>query len=149
MAPYTTLQITWAKSTDSAPVQYVKGLLDSTESDGVAWGVEGVRALVRSALAGQTDGSQPLRASVSHDGTIWAFDPKAGAVKVGNWTQRPQAAYRLVDVIDRDVPNPADRPARTAAVTAGLWDLIEVGVYGSWDEALAGYANGEVNPCWT
>jgi hypothetical protein len=146
MAPYTTLQILWAKSTDSAAVQYVKGRLDSAESDTHAWGADGVRDLVRGLLAGQTDGTNPLRASVSHDGTIWAFDPKAGAVKVGNWTQRPQATYRLVDVIDRDVPNPADRPARTATVIAGLWDLVELGVYGSWDEALAGYANGEVNP---
>lgn len=148
MAPYTTLHILRAKSTDSAAVQYVKGILESveSESESVGWGADGVRALVRRALAGQTDGTSPLRASVSHDGTIWAYHPKAGAVKVGNWTQRPQATYRLVDVIDRDVPNPADRPARTAVVTAGLWDLIEFGVYGSWDEALAGYANGEVDP---
>lgn len=146
MAPCTTLHILRAKSTDSAAVQYVKGRLDSAESEVDVWGVAGVRALVTRALAGETDGTSPLRASVSHDGTIWAFDPKAGAVKVGNWTQRPQATYRLVDVIDRNVPNPADRPARFAQVRDGLWDLIALGVYGSWDEALAGYANGEVDP---
>jgi hypothetical protein len=144
-APVTTLHMDAPKPGERATVVLVKELLEYGESDVDAWGVEGVRALVRRALADVAWGPDPLRASVSHDGTIWAFDLAAGAVQVGTWTQAPQVSYRLVDVIDREVSDPAARPARLAAVRDGLWDLVGPGLLGSYDEALVAYVEGRVS----
>lgn len=144
MSPNTNLRINAPKRSDRASVVFIKELLEDAQSDVDAWGADGVRALVRRALAGETDGSQPLRVSVSDDGTLWAYDEGAGAVKIGTWTQEAQVSYRLVDVIDQEVTDPAERPARFAVVRDGLWDLVTAGTFGSYDEALIAYRLGEV-----
>jgi len=88
MAPHTSIKVTPAKATDRAAVVFVKELLDGAESHVDAWGVEGVRALVTRALAGETDGSEPLRASVADSGTVKAYDPITDTyVRVGTWRQ--------------------------------------------------------------
>ena len=89
MSVVVTMLIKAPKFADSAAVEFVKELLDGAEFEVETGGYATVRRLVATALEGETDGSQPLKANVDAYGVISAYDPAPNRwVRIGTWRER-------------------------------------------------------------